>query len=56
MVNYRNVKVPNDLIEGILKLIKEHKELGYRSHTEFVIEATRKHLLKLKELFKREKA
>jgi len=48
MTNYRSVKIPNELIEDILKIIENHKELGYRTHSEFIIEATRKRLEEIK--------
>ena len=48
MTDYRSVKVPNELVKEIEKLILDHPELGYRTHSEFVIEATRNHLLKIK--------
>jgi len=48
MTDYSSVKVPEDLVNEIKRFIKENKEIGYRSHTEFVIDATRRHLLDLK--------
>ncbi|KKK88296.1 hypothetical protein LCGC14_2744600 [marine sediment metagenome] len=52
MGNYRTVRVPEELVETVLNLIKEQKELGYRSHSEFIIDAIRRRveeLLKNKE-------
>ncbi|MGV9200578.1 MAG: ribbon-helix-helix domain-containing protein [Promethearchaeia archaeon] len=48
MTAYRTVKIPEDLVESVLKIIEERKELGYRSHSEFIIDAIRRrveHLL-----------
>ena len=42
MPNYRTVRVPEELVETVLNIIKENKELGYRSHSEFIIEAIRR--------------
>jgi metal-responsive CopG/Arc/MetJ family transcriptional regulator len=42
VVEYRTIRVPNDLVESILKIIKDHKELGYRSHSEFIIDCVRR--------------
>mgnify|MGYP006297637073 CR=1 FL=1 len=47
MADYRTVRVPEELIETILKIIEEHKELGYRSHSEFIIDAVRRRVEKL---------
>lgn len=48
MTTYRSVKVPDDLVETIKKFIKENNDLGYRSHAEFIIDATRRRLEELK--------
>ena len=48
---YVNIKLPRELIEEVDKLI-EVKALGYRSRGEFVAEATRTHLMKVKEFLK----
>jgi Arc/MetJ-type ribon-helix-helix transcriptional regulator len=42
MPNYRTVRVPEELVETITRLIKDHRELGYRSHSEFIIDAIRR--------------
>ena len=42
MPNYRTVRVPEELVETITKLIKDQRELGYRSHSEFIIDAIRR--------------
>jgi len=47
MHRYRTVKIPEELIESIIDLIKEFKNLGYRSPSEFVIDATRRRVEKL---------
>ena len=52
MTKYKSVKIPEELIECVLKIIHKHKELGYRTHSEFVIEATRKRLEDIKKLIK----
>ena len=44
MSEYRSVKLPNELIEEIKRIITEHKELGYMSHSEFIKDATRRRL------------
>ena len=49
---YRTVRVPDQLVESVLTLIEDTKELGYRSHSEFIIEAIRRRvevLLRLKQ-------
>ncbi|RLF99123.1 MAG: hypothetical protein DRN47_04220 [Candidatus Wolframiiraptor sp.] len=46
---YVNIKLPGELIKEVDKLI-EQRVLGYRSRGEFVAEATRTHLIKVKEL------
>ncbi|KKN07592.1 hypothetical protein LCGC14_1065380 [marine sediment metagenome] len=50
MTYYRNVKLPDELIEEIKRIINNHKELGYRSHSEFIMEATRRRLEDIKKL------
>jgi metal-responsive CopG/Arc/MetJ family transcriptional regulator len=45
---YVNVKIPEELIEEVEKIIKE-KKLGYRSRAEFVIEACRERIIRLRE-------
>jgi hypothetical protein len=52
MTQYKSVKVPEELINEVLKLIGDHKELGYRTHTEFVIEAIRKRVEEIKKTIK----
>ena len=39
---YRTIRVPENLVESVITLIGESKELGYRSHSEFIIEAIRR--------------
>ena len=50
MVDYRNVKIPNGMIEEIEKLMESHKELGYRTVAEFVIDALRRRMEEFKKL------
>jgi len=45
---YVNVKIPQELVEEIERLIKK-KKLGYRSRAEFVIEACRERILRIRE-------
>lgn len=52
MSDYRSVKIPNEVVEKIIKLIKKHKELGYRSHSEFVNEAVRRRLEDIEKIIK----
>ena len=47
---YKTVRLPGPLVDNIKALINEHKDLGYRTHTEFIVEATRTHLFKIKML------
>ncbi len=52
MSNYRTVRVPEELVESVITIINENKELGYRSHSEFIIDAIRRrveHFLKKNE-------
>jgi metal-responsive CopG/Arc/MetJ family transcriptional regulator len=49
---YRTIRVPDELVKTIQELMEERKELGYRSHSEFIIDAMRRRveeLLKEKE-------
>lgn len=48
---YVNIKLPKELAEEIDRII-ERGLLGYRSRAEFVAEATRTLLMKIKELMK----
>jgi metal-responsive CopG/Arc/MetJ family transcriptional regulator len=38
---YRSVQIPESLIKSIKKIIQETK-LGYRSHSEFIIDCVRR--------------
>ena len=49
MVEYRTIRVPNDLVESIVKIMKEHSDLGYRSHSEFIIDAVRRRVESLRD-------
>jgi antitoxin component of MazEF toxin-antitoxin module len=49
MSKYRTVRIPASLVETILKIIEDHKELGYRSHSEFIIDAVRRRVEELLE-------
>jgi metal-responsive CopG/Arc/MetJ family transcriptional regulator len=48
---YVNIKLPEELAEEVDKLIKD-RTLGYRSRGEFVAEATRTLLIKIRSLKK----
>ncbi|MFX1399406.1 MAG: ribbon-helix-helix domain-containing protein [Promethearchaeota archaeon] len=48
MTQYRTVKLPEDLLNGVRDFIEENNDLGYRSASEFVIDATRRRLEELK--------
>jgi Arc/MetJ-type ribon-helix-helix transcriptional regulator len=43
-----NVKVPSEIIHEIEKILKDGR-LGYRSRAEFVIEAVRERILRIRE-------
>lgn len=47
MTVYRTVKIPEELIESVLSFLEEKNVWGYRSPTEFVIDATRRRLEEL---------
>ncbi|TXT62305.1 MAG: hypothetical protein BAJALOKI3v1_620006 [Promethearchaeota archaeon] len=47
MPQYRTVRLPEELVKTVKKIIEEKKELGYRSHSEFIIDATRRRVEKL---------
>ncbi|MBD3340655.1 MAG: CopG family transcriptional regulator [Candidatus Lokiarchaeota archaeon] len=42
MPRYRTIRIPDDLVKSIQEIIDDHKELGYRSHSEFIIDAVRR--------------
>ena len=50
MTKYRTVQIPNDLVEEIKREIKLDKKHGYRSHSEFIIDAARHRLEELRRL------
>ncbi|WP_456327110.1 ribbon-helix-helix domain-containing protein [Archaeoglobus sp.] len=47
---YKSVSLPEDLLNYVEELIKNNKELGYSSVSEFVKEAVRMHLLQVKKI------
>lgn len=49
MTDYRTVNVPSDLVEEIKKEI-DQLNLGYRSHSEFIIDAARRRLEEVRKL------
>jgi len=46
---YRTVRIPENLVDSILSIIDQRYELGYRSHSEFIIDAVRRRVEKLLE-------
>ncbi|MBD3193696.1 MAG: CopG family transcriptional regulator [Candidatus Lokiarchaeota archaeon] len=42
MKKYRTVRIPDDLVKSILNIMDDRKDLGYRSHSEFIIDAVRR--------------
>ena len=47
MSNYRSIRIPNSLVESVLDIIDKRKDLGYRSHSEFIIDAIRRRIEEL---------
>jgi metal-responsive CopG/Arc/MetJ family transcriptional regulator len=52
MTEYKTVRLPGDMINEINKIRRQHPEFGYRTHTEFIVEAIRKRLEEIKRLIK----
>ena len=50
MTDYRNVKIPDEMVKEIKRIISKHPELGYRTHAEFIIEGARKLLIDIKKI------
>ena len=46
---YKGVSLPKEMVEEIEKIIRDNPELGYTSIADFVKEAVRDKLLKLKQ-------
>ena len=46
---YKGVSLPKEMIEEINRIIREHPELGYSSIADFVKDAVREKMLKLKQ-------
>ncbi len=44
---YRTVRIPDDLVKSILRIINEYNDLGYRSHSEFIIDSVRRRVEQL---------
>jgi len=42
MSKYRTVRIPEELVDTVSNLINDQRELGYRSHSEFIIDAIRR--------------
>jgi len=49
---YRTVRIPDDLVKSILRIINEYKDLGYRSHSEFIIDSVRRRVEQLLNIIK----
>jgi Arc/MetJ-type ribon-helix-helix transcriptional regulator len=47
-MEHKTIKIPKELLERIEQLRNENPELGYVSSTEFIKEAIRVHLNKIK--------
>ncbi len=47
---YRTVRIPEGLVLTIKDLIIDFNDLGYRSHSEFIIEAVRRRIEEVSEL------
>jgi metal-responsive CopG/Arc/MetJ family transcriptional regulator len=47
---YVNIKLPEELIQEVDNIIKKGK-LGYRSRAEFITEACRDRIMKIKEIY-----
>jgi metal-responsive CopG/Arc/MetJ family transcriptional regulator len=46
---YKGVSLPKDMVEEVERIVKEHPELGYTSVADFIKEAVREKILKLKQ-------
>jgi len=47
-MRYRKLSVPESLIREVERIIKAREDLGYRSVTEFVVDAVRRRVEELK--------
>lgn len=47
---YKGISIPKEMFDEIEKVIKEHPELGYSSITDFIKEAIREKIVKIKML------
>lgn len=47
MVDYRTIRIPEDLVDTVQELIEKRGELAYRSHSEFIIDAVRRRVEEL---------
>lgn len=50
MVDYRNIKIPDEMRKEVAKIIEGKKELGYRTVSEFVIDAIRRRIEDFKKI------
>lgn len=46
-VTYKSIRVPEELVLTVKRIIKEKKDLGYHSHSGFIIDAVRRRVEKL---------
>lgn len=47
-MDYNSVKIPTGFVEELKKFMEAHPEYGYRTHSEFIIDAARRRLEELK--------
>jgi metal-responsive CopG/Arc/MetJ family transcriptional regulator len=52
VTKYRTVGIPDELIKEINKELEISKEHGYRTHSEFIIDAIRRRLDEIRKLRK----
>lgn len=39
---YKSINIPEELMDSVDRVLEEKKELGYRSRSEFIIDAVRR--------------
>ena len=52
MVSYTTVKIPDTLLDTVERVIRGNPELGYRNRSEFIVEAIREKVTRIKEFSK----
>ena len=45
---YKGVSLPEEMIKEVMRIIEEHPELGYSSVADFIKDAVREKILKLR--------